>query len=255
MLAEPITWLVPLLLGWGLLVGLPFAVRRPYVLPAVGVGFLRRGKRGAFMTALTVLHADGLVGVSRRGLTRSRKPMRSGVDPFAAAVYAAMPAPTGARVLRGRTRVRRGLATLTRELARVGLVPGRTRWWLARGLLVVIAAISCYQLVGADRSWGVRLPYLLVMLAVLAAGWARRRTIAGYRALRAQRREHADLLRSPIDLRREQHSPGAVATAYALGGGVLMPGLTNVWGRPSSDHYPYPDASRSDGFPYDAPDW
>jgi uncharacterized protein (TIGR04222 family) len=211
--------------GWLLLVWWPVFARRRRELAAPAMGFLRRGERGALGTAVTALYADGLIVVSRRGLLqRGASPMRAGVEPFAAAVYAAMPAPTRIGALPARSRVRGAVATLVRDLSRAGLVPGRVRWLLARVVLLATAVVSGVRVLDPDLSWELRVPYAVALVLVVAAWWVPRRTVAGYRALRRLRREHADLLRAAGGDRSGAVDPDGAVIGYALAG-VVPPGL------------------------------
>lgn len=210
-------WAAVLVPGWLLLVGLPMTARRRFELPASAMGFLRRGERRALATAVTALYADGLVAASRRGLLqRGTAPMRAGVEPFAAAVYAAMPAPTRFRALPGRPRVRRAVATLVRELSSAGLIPGRMRWLLARIVLLATAVVSGIRALDPGLASQLRARYAVVLVAAVVAWWVPRRTVAGYRALHRLRREYA-----------ESHD-AAIGCALA---GVVPPGLVAAFVR------------------------
>jgi uncharacterized protein (TIGR04222 family) len=224
-------WAVALVSGWLLLVGWPLSARRRIELSAPGMGFLRRGERGALATAATALYVDGLAAVSRRGLLqRGQAPMRAGVEPFAAAVYAAMPAPTRFRALSGRPRVRAAVATLVHELSRAGLIPGRVRWLLARAVLLATAVISGARVLDPELPSELRVPYAIALTAAFVAWWVPRRTVAGYRALRRLRREYADTLREAGGDRSSVANPDQAPIAYALAK-VVPPGLAAAFAR------------------------
>lgn len=213
-------WVVPLAIAWAALVGLPLRARERE-LSASDLGLLRRGRRAAVATAVLELHSEGLVEVRSRGdLARGRSPMRSGFADLPRSVYAALVVPVSLRGLKAK--VRRALAAATAGLAHSGLVPGRTRWLLARAILLVAAAVATIRLVDGSE------PAAAVFASAIVAGFIPRRTVAGRRALRRLRREHAELLSVPA------WTPRQVAVGYGLTGrlpSALRPLLRRVRSR------------------------
>jgi uncharacterized protein (TIGR04222 family) len=228
--AEPYLWAVALAVGWLTLVGWPIVARDDRPLSAIEVGYLRRGERGAISTAAFLLLSLDLVRVTRKGaLARSGAPIRSGLDPFAAAVYAAMPRPTGLRAMSAKPRVRAAVRALVGGLAAAGLVPGRVRWLLSRLTLIAIAVTGAVGLAQPDGGPAERISYAGVLLLAAGAWPVRRRTVAGYRRLRAVRRQVASAATQPAGVQPVPAEPDAV-TAFASSR-INIPGIEDAYAR------------------------
>lgn len=226
----PYLWATVLLAGWLILVGWPATGRDDGPLSPVAVGYLRRGERGAISTAAFLLFSMDLVRVTRKGaLARGSAPMRTGLDPLAAAVYAAMPGPTGLRALSTKQRVRTAVRTLVRDLARAGLIPGRVRWLLARFTLLATVAVAGFALADPDRRPAERIGCAGLVLVAAGAWRVRRRTVAGYRRLRAVRRQVAYSSTPPAGVQPVPAEPDAVTTLVSSR--LTIPGIEDAYPR------------------------
>jgi uncharacterized protein (TIGR04222 family) len=222
---DPYLWLVlGVLVAVAALPLLPPAGPTAVDLSPTEVGLLRGGAKAALVTALTALHADGLIEIRRQGgVRRASAAMPAGRDSFERTVYAALHTPAGVRSLATRLAIRRALAVLAGRLADLGLMPGRLSWSVGRMALVAVLAVVVARLVAGDTQ---RPTFAILTAAALIAGclwFLPRRTIAGHRVLRALRREHAHRLAAWTAGEHEPHDASLDAklehaTPAAIGG-------------------------------------
>lgn len=205
-MADLLLWLVTGLPVAAAAVLLPPVRPEPVELDPSEIGFLRGGTKGAVLTALAALHADGLVKAGAQGGVRraAQATLRSD-DPFQRAVYSALHSAIGPRELALRPAIRRARDAMARRLAGAGLMPGRARLVFGRTTLAAVPAVAVLQLATGGTITGLVVPVLI------AAGlWPlSRRTLAGHRVSWQAHQEHTRLLGS--------WRPGE---APAWGGGV-----------------------------------
>jgi hypothetical protein len=179
-----------------------FPVRRrgDGALTAVECAFLRGGTRAAVLAALATLHVS---------------PDAELDDPFERAVAEAWDVSTGTRGIARRRPVRRSAVAVREYLVTEGLMAPTGHWAIARCALLAVPAVAALVVVDP------RLDLITVLgsavgLALAAALWlAPRRTIAGWRALRAERRRYEQVTLA---------DPDALADAGAVGMLVALQG-------------------------------
>lgn len=199
---------------------LPVAAAAEVEPTATELGYLRRGTRGAVLTALGGLLTEGVIMVrSRGGVRRTDKPLRRCRDPFQRAVYDALHGPAGARDLATRPAVRRARADLAERLADGGLVPGRLRRTVGVATLIAVPAVA---IAGARSALDAAVTGAALLITV-SLWLLSRRTIAGHRLLRRMRRQRARQLAGL--------PPGGASRPYAAAraggaaaGGVIRTG-------------------------------
>src|SRR6266540_3451251 len=119
---------VPLLLSYGLLLLAVLVLYLPIVptpieLSDTDIGYLRRGGRGAVLTAFTGLRAHGLIAVRKRGgVRRTNRAISTGWDGLERAVYGALHTAAGPRSVAAKPSVRRALAATANRLESAGLI-------------------------------------------------------------------------------------------------------------------------------------
>jgi uncharacterized protein (TIGR04222 family) len=181
---------------------LPLRRRGDGALTAVECAFLRGGTRAAVLAALAALHvsADGELD-----------------DPFERAVADAWDVSTGTRGIARRRPVRRAAVAVREYLVTEGLMAPTGHWAIARCALLAVPAVAALAVVDPRLDLGTVLGSA-VGLALAAALWlAPRRTIAGWRALRAERRRYEQVTLADAD-------EDALADAGAVGMLVALQG-------------------------------
>jgi uncharacterized protein (TIGR04222 family) len=181
---------------------LPVRRRGDGALTAVECAFLRSGTRAAVLAALATLHvsADGELD-----------------DPFERAVAEAWDVSTGTRGIARRRPVRRAAVAVREYLVTEGLMAPTGHWAIARCALLAAPVVAALAVVDPRLDLGTVLGSA-VGLALAAALWlAPRRTIAGSRALRAERRRYEQVTLADADA-------DALADAGAVGMLVALQG-------------------------------
>lgn len=216
---------VSLLLSYGLLflaalvLYLP-VMPTPIELSDTDIGYLRRGTRGAVLTALTALRAHGLIAIRQRGgVRRTSRAMAAGGDGLERAVYGALHSAAGPRSVATKPAVRRALATTAERLAGAGLIPGRFRRSLGRAMLIAVAILGIVSLSAGDAGTPMVVGLCLAMILAGCLWLPSRRTVAGHGVLGMLRREHARLIAgwSPTE-----HNPHDSSLDAKLENGVGM---------------------------------
>ncbi|MFJ9691957.1 TIGR04222 domain-containing membrane protein [Kitasatospora sp. NPDC101183] len=174
------------LVGAGLVRWLPVRGRTDG-LAATGVAGVRGGVRAALVVAVVELHAEGTVDVDPRG--RLRRVVHSspgrGLTPLHRAVWAVLGRPLSAADVAVAPGVRRAQGEARADLAGRGLRCGPVRAGVAR--VLALAAGGTAVAVAVNGAVAVGLPLAVASVVVVCAP---ARTPAGYRVLRAMRREH-----------------------------------------------------------------
>jgi uncharacterized protein (TIGR04222 family) len=170
-------------------------IPRPVALSDTEIGYLRGGPRGAVLTALTALRADGVIERRRRGgVRRTNRGMPSGGDDLERAVYGALHTAAGPRSVAAKPTVRRALTAAARRLAGAGLIAGPLRRMVGRAMLIAVPIAAIVRLTAGGVE---TVTVIAVAAAVLAAAglWLpSRRTIAGHGVLHLLRHQHARLV-------------------------------------------------------------
>lgn len=175
----------------GLAVLLPPVVSTEDTLWPTEFGYLRRGGKGALVTALATMRKDRLVAFGRNGVRQTDKTPPAGDDPFRRAVYNALYTPAALHTIATRSAVRKARAELAERLAGYGLIAPRERRWFGRVMLLVAPVVALAGLVTGRAG---ALAFGFAVLATGAGLWLSRRTIAGHLTVRALRRGHRELL-------------------------------------------------------------
>jgi uncharacterized protein (TIGR04222 family) len=197
------------------------------------IACLAGGRWAAVRAGLVMLLRRGLLDSNRRGrIERVGSSPRDG-EPLEKALYAALLGWCGAREVGEKPRVRAAVRDLRRGLERRGLV---RRGWVR---VVVPLALAVVPGVAVARlvSFGAVPPaagVLLVVVCAASAAWfLPRRTVAGARALRRLRGEHAaavaEIESGAADV--AMWSPQRVGAVVALYGDAALLGIMPVAAR------------------------
>ena len=211
---------------------LPVRRRGDGALTAVECAFLRGGTRAAVLAALATLHvsADGELD-----------------DPFERAVAEAWDVSTGTRGIARRRPVRRSAVAVREYLVTEGLMAPTGHWAIARCALLAAPVVAALAVVDPRLDLGTVLGSA-VGLALAAALWlAPRRTIAGSRALRAERRRYEQV--TLADAGANEHAlvdAGAVGMLVALQGQPALEFVTRQVSEVAAD---IPDGTADAGPP------
>ncbi|MEU0501805.1 TIGR04222 domain-containing membrane protein [Nocardia sp. NPDC005998] len=177
--------------GVSALLRIPLWVRSIPELSASELGYLHRGGRGAVVTAVKSLDMDDVIAMNaRRNFQRTRKTLPSDADELERAVFTDVRGPARLSELPERRYIRRELAATRDRLAQAGLIP--RLWWrrtiVVVTLILIVVAVAAYWESDAV-TWGNLAALVAGILAALCLLLFSRRTIAGGRLLRRERRE------------------------------------------------------------------
>lgn len=156
----------------------------------VEAGYLARGPRRAVLVAIVALRRCGAVTAGQHGTVRRKGVPPGWADPVMRAVIGSLTNPMGSRMIRRRIAVDRALVRTRRRLVeRQLLLPLWLRFLLPLVLLGAGAALF------RPLSWEAG---GAMALAVVSLRWPRR-TLAGWRAVRALRRRYRVPEEAPLD--------------------------------------------------------
>ncbi|MFX0575100.1 TIGR04222 domain-containing membrane protein [Nocardia nepalensis] len=177
--------------GVSALLRIPLWVSSIPELSASELGYLCRGGRGAVVTAVKSLDMDDVITMNaRRNFRRTRKTLPSDADELERAVFTDVRGPARLSELPERRFIRRELAATRDRLAQAGLIP--RLWWrrtiVVVTLILIMVAVAAYWESDAV-TWGNLAVLVAGILAALCLLLSSRRTIAGGRLLRRERRE------------------------------------------------------------------
>jgi uncharacterized protein (TIGR04222 family) len=210
---------VPLSLSYGLLFLAALVLYLPITptpidLSDTDIGYLRRGTRGAVLTAFTGLRARGLIAVRKRGgVRRTNRVMSTGWDDLERAVYGALHTAAGPRSVASRPAVRRALDATANRLAGAGLIASQFRQLIGRALLIAVPVVAVVGMVQTSAYAGLAVAILIAIGLWLPA----RRTVAGHGVLHVLRREHTQLV---AGWRPTEHEPHDASLDAKLSYGV-----------------------------------
>ncbi|WP_433728065.1 TIGR04222 domain-containing membrane protein [Nocardia sp. CA-129566] len=177
--------------GGSALLRIPLWVRSIPELSASELGYLYHGGRGAVVTAVKSLDMDDVITMNaRRNFQRTRKTLPSDADELERAVFTDVRGPARLSELPEKRFIRRELAATRDRLAQAGLIP--RPWWrrtiVVVTLILIVVAVAAYGESDAV-TWGNLAVLVAGILAALCLLLFSRRTIAGGRLLRRERRE------------------------------------------------------------------
>ena len=187
---------------------LPVRRRGDAALSVVQCAFLRGGTRGAVLAVLATLHVRG-----------DDEPE----DPFDRAVLEAGDPPTGTWGIAASRPVRRAALALREGLVGDGLLAPTGHWAIARCALLAVPLVAGLAVVDQQLDLDTVLGSAVALVAAAGLWLAPRRTVAGWLALRAERRRYEQVTLA-------EQGPLADATAVgmlvALYGGPALEVLT-----------------------------
>jgi uncharacterized protein (TIGR04222 family) len=157
-------------------------------LDARAVAYLRRGTYGVVLTALSELHARGAVDASQRVRQVAPLPPSCYDDQVLTAVYAGVGWCTEPRLVALLPRVRRAIAPLRSPLVELALLVPVRRHVFSFALLGYAAGLAVAAMAESGRQPSTVVGAAAVLGLAGLAAIGPRRTIAGQRVLRAERR-------------------------------------------------------------------
>jgi uncharacterized protein (TIGR04222 family) len=152
------------------------------------IAFLRRGTYGVVLTALSELHARGAVDASQRVRQVAPLPPSCYDDAVLTAVYAGVGWCTEPRLVALLPRVRRAVRPLRPALVERGLLVPVRRHAFGLTLLGYAAGLAVAGVVESGRQPSTVVGAVAVLGLAGLAAIGPRRTVAGQRVLRAERR-------------------------------------------------------------------